>query len=49
MVLLTKTKLNSAKVLRFKALTDSNISHDESVLVNNALKEYDVMKEEKKI
>ena len=30
------------------ALIDSNISHDELVLVNNVLKEYDDMKEELK-
>ena len=29
-----------------KALTDSNISHDGFVLINNALKEYQKMKEE---
>ena len=33
-------------VLISKALTDSNISHDEFVLINNALKEYQKMKEE---
>ena len=38
-VLLVKTKLIS------KALIDSNISHDEFVLINNKPKEYD-MKEE---
>ena len=29
-----------------RALIDSVISHDESVLINNVLKEYDEMKEE---
>ena len=29
-----------------KALIDSNISHDGFVLINNVLKEYDVVKEE---
>ena len=29
-----------------KALIDSNISHDEFVLINNALKEYDNIKQE---
>ena len=29
-----------------KALIDSNISHDEFVLINNVLKEYGDMKEE---
>ena len=46
MVLLTKTKLNSIKVLISKALNVSYISHDEVLLLNNVLKEYDNMKEE---
>ena len=45
-VLLTKSNLNSIEVLISKALIDSNISHDEFVLVNNVLKEYSNMKEE---
>ena len=45
-VLLAKSKLNRIKVLIFKALIDSNISHDELVLINNVLKEYEEMKEE---
>ena len=45
-VLLAKSKLNSKEVLISKALIDSNISHDGFVLINNALKEYDNMKEE---
>ena len=50
-VLLAKSKLNNIEVLiskaRFKSiLIDSNISHGEFVLINNALKEYDNMKEE---
>ena len=44
-VLLTKSKLNRIEVLISKALIDSNISHDEFVLVNNVLKEYGEMKE----
>ena len=44
-VLPAKTKLNSIKVLIFKALTGSNINYDEFVLVNNVLKEYDNAKE----
>ena len=40
-----KSKLNRIKVLISKALIDSNISHHEFVLINNALKEYDRMKE----
>ena len=38
-VLLTKSKLDSIKVLIYKALTDSNASHEEFVLMNNVLKE----------
>ena len=45
-VLSAKTKLNSIEVLICKALIDLNISHDEFILVNNVLKEYDDMKEE---
>ena len=41
----SKTKLNSTEIIIAKALTDSYISYDELVLVNNVLKEYD-MKEE---
>ena len=33
-----KTKLNSIEALMYKVLSDSNISHDEFVLVNNVLK-----------
>ena len=45
-VLLAKSKLNSLEVLISKELIDSNISHDEFVLINNVPKEYDNMKEE---
>ena len=44
--MLAKSKLNSIEVLISKALIDSNISHDEFVLINNVLKEYEEMKEE---
>ena len=44
-VLLAKPKLNSIEVLISKALIDSNISHDEFILINNVLKEYDDIKE----
>ena len=44
-VLLAKSKINSIELLISKALIDSNISHDEFVLINNVLKEYDEMKE----
>ena len=40
-LLLAKSKLNSVEVLISKALIDSNISHDESVLINNVPKEFD--------
>ena len=44
-VLLTKSRLNNIEVLISKALIDSNISHDEFVLMSNVPKEYN-MKEE---
>ena len=44
--LLAKTKLNSMEVLISKALIDSNISHDEFILINNELKQFYDMKEE---
>ena len=47
-VLLSKSKLNDIEVLISKALIDSFISHDEFVLINNDLKEYNKMKEETK-
>ena len=43
-VLLAKSKLNSIELLISKALIDSNISHDEFILMN--LKEFYDMKEE---
>ena len=43
--MLAKTKLNSIEVLVSKASIDSNISHNKFVLIQNALKEYDNMKE----
>ena len=44
-LLLAKSKLNSIEVLISKALIDSVIIHDEFVLINNVLKEYNKMKE----
>ena len=44
--MLAKSELNSREVLFFKALIDSNISHDEFLLISNVLKEYDDMKKE---
>ena len=40
-MLLAKSKLTSIEVLISKALIDSIIIHDEFVLINNLLKEYD--------
>ena len=39
-VLIAKSKLDSIEVLISKALIDSNISHDEFVLINVVLKEF---------
>ena len=44
--MLKKSKLNKIEVLISKALIDSVISHDELVLTNNVLKEYNEPKEE---
>ena len=44
--MLPKAKLNSTKVLIYKDLINSNISHNEFVLINKALKEHEDMKEE---
>ena len=43
--LLAKSEFNSTEVLISNALIDSVISHDEFVLINNAQKEYNKMKE----
>ena len=45
-VMLAKTELNHIEVLISKALIDSNVSHDEFLLINNALEEFDDMKKE---
>ena len=45
-VLSTKYKLNTIEVLISKVLIDLFISHDEFVLINNVLREYDEIKEE---
>ena len=42
---LAKYKLDSIEVLSSKALTDSNIRHDEFLLVNNVLEEFDIKEE----
>ena len=38
--MLAKSKLNSIEALICKALINSNISHEEFVLIKNMLKEY---------
>ena len=48
-VLLVKSKLNSIEVLLSKSLIDSVVSHDEFVLISNALKEYNELREEIKV
>ena len=49
-VLLAKSKLDSMEVLISKTLINSNIRHDEFVLINNVLKEYDdILKEIKNL
>ena len=48
LVFLAKSKLNKIEVLISKVLTDSVISHDEFVLINTVVKEYNEVKEELK-
>ena len=43
-VLLGKTMLNTIEALIYRAFIDSYISHDEFVLANTTLKEYDKKK-----
>ena len=45
-MLLTKTKLQTIKVLISKALVDLYIKHDKIVSVRNVLREYNELKEE---
>ena len=45
-ILSAQSKLNSIDALISKSLIDSNISHDEFVLINNVLKGFYDMKEE---
>ena len=45
-VLLAKSKLNSIELLVSKALIDSVMTHNECVLINNVLKEYNETKQE---
>ena len=46
-MLLRKGKLNTIEVLISKSLIESYIIHDEFVSVNNVLREYNEMKNEK--
>ena len=46
--MLAKPKLNTIKFLKSKAVIDSYINHDEFVLVNNVLREYNDMKKKKR-
>ena len=48
-MLLAKVKLDAIKVSIPKVLMDSYINHDEFILINNTLREYNEMKEEIKI
>ena len=45
-MLLGKDKLDTIEILISKALIDSCINHDEFVLLNNVLREYNEMKNE---
>ena len=45
-VLLAKSKLKTEEVLISNVLINSNISHDEFVLINNVMKEFYDVKEE---
>ena len=44
--MLVKSSLNDIEVLNSKVLIDSIISHDEIILINNVIKEYEEMKVE---
>ena len=44
--MLAKNKLNSVEVVISKVLIDLHTSHDESLSINNVLKEYVDIKEE---
>ena len=45
-MLLVKDKLNTIEVLISKTLIDSYISHEETISVNNVLREYNEAEEE---
>ena len=44
--MIAKSKLSKIEVLIYKALIDPIISHDEFVLINKVLREYNEIKEE---
>ena len=44
--MLAKSKLNSIEALISEDLVDSNVSHDEFILISNVLKKIHNMKEE---
>ena len=46
--IVSKLNLNRTKVLLFKTLIHSNVSHDEFVLINDVLKEHEEIKKEMK-
>ena len=46
--MLAEYKLSAIEVLIFEIFTDSYISHDQFISVNNVLEEYDDMKEASK-
>ena len=46
--MVAKTTLNSIEVLICKDLIDSNVSHDEFVLINNVMKEQEKTREKQK-
>ena len=47
--MLVKSKLDSKEVIISQALTDSNISHNEFVLINNLIIECDHIKRLKRL
>ena len=48
-VLLGKDKINIFEVIIFKSLINSYVSHNEFVLVNNVLREFNEMKKDTEI
>ena len=48
-VLLGKDKINTFEIIIFKSLINSYVSHNEFVLVNNVLREFNEMKKDTEI